>query len=130
LEAENSKLKKLELKNSKIVTGFRFSGAHKLNLSYESKCCRLHGHCWKVEVEVEGRILEDGMVMDFSRIKDLKKELDHRYINELIEQPTAENIALWIGERVMEAAGDREIRRIVVRVWESEDSYVEMTFEK
>jgi len=120
---------KLKLASSKIVTGFKFSGAHKLSLPYESKCCRLHGHCWKVEVEVEGRILEDGMVMDFSRIKDLKKELDHVYLNDLIEQPTAENIALWIGKRVLEAAMGRDISRVKVRVWESEDSYVELSFE-
>ena len=118
----------LKLINSKIVTGFKFSGAHKLSLPYESKCCRLHGHCWKVEVEVEGKILEDGMVMDFSEIKKLKSGLDHRYLNDLIEQPTAENIALWIGERVKEAAKDREVSKIVVRVWESENSYVELVF--
>ncbi len=118
----------LKLTNSKIVTRFKFSGAHKLNLPYESKCCRLHGHCWKVEVEVEGKILKDGMVMDFSEIKKLKNELDHRYLNDLIKQPTAENIALWIGERVKEAAKDRDVSKVVVRVWESENSYVELVF--
>jgi 6-pyruvoyltetrahydropterin/6-carboxytetrahydropterin synthase len=118
----------LKLTKSKIVTGFKFSGAHKLSLPYNSKCCRLHGHCWRVEVEVEGRILEDGMVMDFTEIKKLKSELDHRYINEIIEQPTAENIAVWIGESVKNAAKNREISKIVVRVWENEDSYVELVF--
>ncbi len=119
----------LKVKTSKIVTSFTFSGAHKLNLPYESKCCRLHGHCWKVEVEVIGEVMEDGMVMDFSEIKKLKKQLDHTYLNDLIEQPTAENIAIWVGGKVVEVAKNRKVKKIVVRVWESSDSYAEIEME-
>jgi 6-pyruvoyltetrahydropterin/6-carboxytetrahydropterin synthase len=47
---------------------------------------------------------EDGMVCDFSYIKkEIKDRMDHKNLNNLIPQPTAENIAKYIcdlfGER-------------------------------
>ena len=44
----------------------------------------------------------DGMVTDFSHIKQLVKErLDHSLINDVIEMnPTAENIARWVVDNV------------------------------
>ncbi len=77
-------------------------------------------------MEVEGEILDDGMIMDFSEIKKLKCELDHTYLNELIDQPTAENIALWVCRKVLNVAKSRKVKNVIVRVWESEDSYVEI----
>lgn len=43
--------------------------------------------------------------MDFTEIKSIVYEkaidkLDHSYINNLISQPTAENIALWIWTQI------------------------------
>ncbi len=53
-----------------------FDSAHFL-ANYEGKCKNIHGHRWKVEVEVQSETLikegkNDGMVIDFS---DLKKDL-------------------------------------------------------
>lgn len=44
----------------------------------------------------------NGMVIDFSEIKRLVKEpLDHRILNEALDfNPTAENLARWVVERV------------------------------
>jgi 6-pyruvoyltetrahydropterin/6-carboxytetrahydropterin synthase len=44
----------------------------------------------------------NGMVIDFSEIKRLVKEpLDHRILNEVLDfNPTAENLARWVVERV------------------------------
>lgn len=82
------------------------SGAHKLSLSYDSKCQNLHGHNWIVEIYMKSRKLnEDGMVMDFTHIKKLISErLDHQYINEVLPNlnPTAENIAKWICDELGE----------------------------
>lgn len=75
------------------------AGSHQLNLSYESKCSRLHGHNWTITVFLASRELNaDGMVYDF---KDIKKAihgyLDHGNFNELLPfNPTAENIAQWV----------------------------------
>ena len=82
-----------------ISKRMEIAGAHRLRLSYESKCSHLHGHNWIVTVYCYAEELnEDGMVVDFKQIKDrIHVYLDHGYLNELLPfNPTAENIARWI----------------------------------
>ncbi len=82
---------------------FEISAAHRLELSYKSKCSNLHGHNWIVTVECRSRELNaDGMVVDFTHIKEMVMDrLDHSVINDVIEcNPTAENNARWIVDTV------------------------------
>ena len=86
-----------------ITKTFEIAGCHQLTLSYRSKCERLHGHNWIVTVHCKSATLNaDGMVADFSLIKEeIAGYLDHGNFNELLPfNPTAENIARWICERI------------------------------
>lgn len=74
-----------------------------LQLSYESKCSRMHGHNWQIEIFLVSRdkLNEDGMVEDFTHIKKvIHSKMDHANLNEIFDfNPTAENIGKWIVEQ-------------------------------
>ena len=79
------------------------SAAHRLCLSYPSKCTQLHGHNWILTVECKAEELNaDGMVVDFTHVKKLILDTrDHRVLNDVCPfNPTAENIARWVVENV------------------------------
>jgi len=91
-----------------IWKDFTFEAAHRLpNVPDGHKCARLHGHSFKTRIYVEGPLdPEMGWVVDFADIKaafkDLERQLDHNYLNEIegLDNPTSENIAVWIWARV------------------------------
>lgn len=86
-----------------VTKRIEISAAHRLTLSYPSKCTSLHGHNWIVTVHCRARELNaDGMVTDFTHIKDnLLERLDHACLNDVMPgNPTAENIARWICQHV------------------------------
>ena len=89
-----------------------FAAAHFLK-DYHGKCENLHGHNYKVYVHVQGTALDEGgMLLDFSELKQaLKKvlsKIDHTNLNEIKEfkdNPSAERIALYIYNNLLEALG-------------------------
>lgn len=86
-----------------VTKRMEIAGSHRLDLPYESKCGNLHGHNWIVTVSCRSETLNDsGMVMDFTHIKRaIHDRLDHGNLNEMLDfNPTAENIARWICERI------------------------------
>jgi 6-pyruvoyltetrahydropterin/6-carboxytetrahydropterin synthase len=83
------------------------------------KCARLHGHSFKVELAVYGPVNpETGWLIDFGELdrlwQPLHDQLDHNYINEIegLENPTSENLARWLWERLKPAVP--ELERIIV----------------
>lgn len=79
------------------------AAAHSLCLNYGSKCTNLHGHNWIMTIYCRAEKLnENGMVVDFSHIKDmLSEKMDHKILNKVFDfNPTAENLARWVVENV------------------------------
>jgi len=102
---------------------FTFDAAHNL-VRYHGKCEALHGHTYRIAVVLEGSPDEEGMIMDFTDLSNIVRErvisrFDHSYINDIIEQPTAENIANWIWDRIEPYVRRPNCELSSVEVWET-----------
>lgn len=94
-----------------LFKSFQIEAAHRLpNVPPGHKCARLHGHSFRVEVQVSGPLdVHTGWVMDFAEIKaafaPVFDSLDHRYLNDIagLENPTSEHLAEWIWQRLKPA---------------------------
>ena len=56
--------------------------------NYEGKCTILHEHSWKICIWIRGNfddLNNDGLLFDFTNIKELKGILDHTLLNNLSE---------------------------------------------
>ena len=107
-----------------------FSSAHNLR-GYQGACENLHGHNWKVEVEIRAASLDKvGMAIDFKSLRERARAvidpLDHKYLNEVPpfdkENATAENIARHIYMELKKRLDDGNVSVARVRVWESENA--------
>jgi 6-pyruvoyltetrahydropterin/6-carboxytetrahydropterin synthase len=102
---------------------FTFEAAHVLP-HHTGKCSRLHGHSYRLEVALSGALQQSGsaqgMVEDFDVIAQAVRagvieRLDHTSLNDLLPNPTAELLALWIWEQV-----DPLLRGLVeIVLWET-----------
>ncbi|ADL07343.1 6-carboxytetrahydropterin synthase QueD [Thermosediminibacter oceani] len=109
-----------------LIKEFKFDAAHNL-VKYKGKCEKLHGHTYRLVVVLEGTPDAEGMIMDFLELKNIVEEnvlkfLDHSYINDYIEQPSAENIAVWVWRRLEERVKRENCRLYEVQVWETATS--------
>jgi 6-pyruvoyltetrahydropterin/6-carboxytetrahydropterin synthase len=105
----------------------KFSAAHSIN-GYEGPCRQLHGHDWKIQIEVKtDRLNGMGMAIDFHQLQDITrdvlKQFDHQHINQLPQfqelNPTAENIAKYIYEQV-ESKLPKGVWMKQISLWEGE----------
>jgi len=126
----------------KVAKVINFCYGHRL-LNYKGKCCNLHGHNGKVEIELFSENLDKlGMVLDFAQIKNVIEEwieenLDHKLLlskddpmmkilrenNENVyvmeTNPTAEAIA----KLIYDFAVSRKLPVSEVRFWETDNSF-------
>lgn len=137
------------MKEMTVVKRISFDAAHYLP-DYPGKCKNMHGHHWVVELGVKGPVGKDGIVVDFAKLKDflhgIEAAFDHSLVNDIIDNPTAENISLHIKNEFMswlvtsglceydkDRDGDFKTWRLskgvgldFIKVWETEDSYAEL----
>jgi 6-pyruvoyltetrahydropterin/6-carboxytetrahydropterin synthase len=108
----------------------QFAAAHQLR-KFRGKCEKLHGHNWRIEVSLTGEKLNDaGLLIDFEEIKEatdrILEELDHSFLNELPQfkdqNPSSENIAAYIFEKLGSTLNDNQIKVTKVTAWESDSA--------
>jgi len=108
----------------------QFAAAHQLR-KFRGKCEKLHGHNWRIEVSLTGEKLNDaGLLIDFKEIKEatdrILEELDHSFLNELPQfkdqNPSSENIAAYIFEKLGSTLNNNQIKVTRVTAWESDSA--------
>ena len=119
-----------------VTKTFEFESAHLLP-DYEGPCGVLHGHSYKLEIEVDGPPVASvaepypSIIVDFKELKEIVRvliidRLDHSYLNEKSMfrgcAPTAETMVDWISSELLRIF-KHHLRR--VRLWETSTSYAE-----
>ncbi|HVY93270.1 MAG TPA: 6-carboxytetrahydropterin synthase QueD [Bryobacteraceae bacterium] len=113
-----------------VAVEHTFAAGHALR-EYRGKCENVHGHNYRVQVVVRGEKLDKiGMLADFVALKkalrDTCEPMDHVFLNEMppfdTVNPTAENMAVYIAEKLQEALGGGMVPVEVaeVKVWETD----------
>ena len=109
-----------------------FSAAHLL-AEIGGKCEELHGHNFKVEVTVAALELSStGLLIDFRVFKkwlgEILEDIDHKHLNIIPSfadiNPSAENIAKYICEKMELKAKTAKVNVVRVKIWESENAAV------
>ncbi|WP_297548018.1 6-carboxytetrahydropterin synthase [Thermococcus sp.] len=113
---------------ARVIERFKFESAHAVLIDGQAE--EIHGHTFRLEVAVEGELKKD-YIMDFLQLRaivgDVIKKLDHRNLTALFENPTTENIALWIASEIEKRLPDG-VRLHRLRLWEGDENGVELEF--
>ncbi|HUV30590.1 MAG TPA: 6-carboxytetrahydropterin synthase QueD [Acidobacteriota bacterium] len=92
----------------KLSKQFHFEASHRLDhLPPEHPCHELHGHSYRVEVEVAGEVSETtGFLIDYHDLKRIVQpvidRLDHKNLNDVdgLELTSTEYVSRWLWERI------------------------------
>ena len=104
-----------------VTCSFRFEAAHTLAW-HPGKCRNLHGHSYRLDVTVSGPLDGNGVVIDFDRLheivdREVVGQWDHRDLNQVLDNPTAELLA----HRAWELLTDAGVTLSALRLWETDD---------
>ena len=132
-----------------VAKNFKWESAHRLP-GHESKCRHIHGHSYKMIVELEGEPGPDGLVIDFQEIKraispfvdlldhstliaendmELKEVFDSKSWNYYLLpfDSTAENLCRHFTELILEKLSGllrkHHIRSIGIKIFETGTAY-------
>ena len=133
----------------KIAKEFRWEMGHRLPEHF-GLCKNIHGHSYKMLVEFDGELNEQGMIIDYydveKTINPIIEKLDHAFmvnkddimVLEFLEkmrskkvvvdfQSTAENICLYLLNEMEKSDLPKNVNEIKVRVYETSHDYAEET---
>jgi 6-pyruvoyltetrahydropterin/6-carboxytetrahydropterin synthase len=132
----------------RIARDFHWEMGHRLPF-HQSGCANIHGHSYRLTVEIEGRCDDNGMLMDYGDMKRLIMpvidELDHAFLCDDQDTlmmtflsgsglkhkvvpftSTAENLTMFLLDEVWKLFEQRpEVNTLKLRLRETEISYAE-----
>jgi 6-pyruvoyltetrahydropterin/6-carboxytetrahydropterin synthase len=131
----------------KIGKEFKWEMGHRLPEHF-GQCKNIHGHSYKMLVEFEGELDENGMVIDYYDVEKIInpviEQLDHAFLVnkddkltvEFLEklnskkvvvdfESTVENICIYLLTKIKSADLPANVKTIMVRVSETDEDYAE-----
>ncbi|GBD87036.1 6-carboxy-5,6,7,8-tetrahydropterin synthase [bacterium BMS3Abin03] len=132
----------------KVAKEFHWEMGHRLPEHF-GLCKNIHGHSYKMIVEFEGELNEQGMVIDFYDVEKIInpeiEKLDHAFMVkdddeltlEFLEKlnskkvvvnffATVENICKYISKKIIKSSLPSNIKNVSVRVYETAEDYAEV----
>ena len=93
----------------KIFRTYRIHAARYIpTLNDIHPCKKMHGHTFKIIIELDGPINNDGFVMDFYDLDKIVKDkviskIDHKVLNDIsgLKNPSSEHLAVWVWEQLI-----------------------------
>ena len=138
---------------TKIAKDFYWEMSHRLPF-HKGPCRNIHGHSYKIRVELTGKADNNGIVMDYYDLKVLIlpiiEKLDHAFVADkddkimidflkgndmkyhiLEKTTTAENLAEYIFQEVKSEIKKKysNIHSLTIRLFETDDVYAEVNDE-
>ncbi len=134
---------------TKISKEFKWEMSHRLPF-HKGLCKNIHGHTYKLRIDIEGRLDENGMLIDFFDLdiimRPLLSEFDHAFLvddkdNIMLDflktnqfkhlvmpfTSTSENIIQYIADRIIPEFKKIElVNSIYIRLYETEDVFAEI----
>ena len=114
-----------------VIVEDKFSSAHALR-HYHGATEPLHGHNYRVQVVLEGKRLQNKVkyLTDFVALQKILRAvvapMDHTNLNELPpftkENPSAENLAEYIGRQLVRRWREPGVKLASVTVWETPEA--------
>ena len=131
----------------KVAKEFRWEMGHRLPEHF-GLCKNIHGHSYRMIVEFEGELNEQGMVIDFYDVEKIitpvVENLDHAFMvskndGDVIKflekmnskkvsvdfESTVENISKFLLEEICKSKLPLNVKKINVKVFETADDYAE-----
>ena len=110
-----------------VTCTFTFEAAQRLAW-HPWKCRNLQCHSYRLDVTVSGPLDSNGVVLDFDQLTHIVNHeviarWDHRDLNEVIDNPTAELLA----PQARQLLSDAGLALAALRLWETDTSSVELT---
>jgi 6-pyruvoyltetrahydropterin/6-carboxytetrahydropterin synthase len=137
---------------TKIAKEFKWEMSHRLTF-HDGLCKNIHGHSYKVRVELTGELDENSMVLDYydlhQIISPITEKLDHSFLCDkdddlmlnflkennfryvvMEKHTTAENMLEYFFDNTTDKFKKYDnIHKLKIRIYETEDVYAERQIE-